>query len=100
VWRSSETAAFWLGAQFGFSFTSDVAAEDTAANERELRRVAECATIARVAYEKAKRSLELRDSDVVSILKINAKKFIAWKARVSTIDTDRSVEDSLSGQDL
>ena len=98
--ESSQRAAFWLGVEFGFSFISDSAAEDAAVDELQLRRVAECATVARLRYEQAKHRLGLTDADVASLLKINAEKFRAWKARADTIDPDRSVRNTTLGRDL
>src|SRR6266404_7242482 len=59
--------AFLLGLNFGFSFTSESTAEDGAADQRELERLAGCALTARVAYEKVKNRLGATDADIVRI---------------------------------
>lgn len=89
--HKTATSAFLLGANFGFSFKSESSAEGMATSETELRRVAECAALARLRYEAIKRKLGVNDSDIAKLLNIRAGKFAAWKARTATHDLDRSV---------
>jgi hypothetical protein len=97
VSTTRSTAAFLLGANFGFSFASESAAERVGADQNELLRVAKCAATARVDYERIKKELHLTDADVSRILKISPKRFAAWKSRSLTSDDDNSIEAETHG---
>jgi hypothetical protein len=98
--RAHATAAFVLGASFGFSFRSESIAEAAGAFEPELRHLAAYAAMSRLRYEEMKTSLNLTDEDVITVLGIRPAKFAAWKARAATADRDRSVTRAVLGIDL
>ena len=98
--EAKDTPAFLLGANFGFSFESELTAENSGANQDELRKVAACAANARLAYEQNKADLRVVDQDVIKVLKISPSQFANWKARLSTGDPDDSVAPKSPGTTL
>jgi hypothetical protein len=87
----SEGTAFQLGANIGFSFCSEPAAEGTGAPDAELKAVAISALRARLRYEALKRQIGVCDADVARLLKISLTRLAAWKARAQTADRDESL---------
>jgi hypothetical protein len=89
--RHGESVAFFLGANFGFSFRSESTAEAMGASQDELRRVAECAALARVEFERLKKRVGITDAELIKLLGVSRAKFLGWKARTATHDFDESV---------
>jgi hypothetical protein len=89
----TNSAAFVLGAQFGFSYRiAEFDREDqTLPSQQFHRALAMRGALARLKYEEKKRVLEITDSDVVRLLNIPAVSFSLWKSSVTTSDDDSTV---------
>jgi hypothetical protein len=90
----TNSGAFMLGIQFGFSYRVDEFRRNKETKNRDALRilVAE-GTLARLEYEDSKRALGVSDADVVRILNIPISSFATWKASDETTDFDRTVVD-------
>jgi hypothetical protein len=87
--------AFVLGAQFGFSYrVAELERTDQTLSSEQLRTVVVQGTLARLKCEERKRALGATDADLVRILRIPISSFAAWKSSVVTTDDDTTVIDS------
>jgi hypothetical protein len=93
--NQTNSSAFVLGAQFGFSYRiAEFERCDQTLSWERLRRLAIWDALARLKSEKRKRALGATDADLVRILGIPISSFAAWKGGVATSDHDTTVVDS------
>lgn len=90
----TNSSAFILGAQFGFSYwIAEFERRDQSLSCEQLRGLVRYGRLARLKCERQKRALGATDADFVRILRIPIWSFAAWKSSAVTSDDDTTVID-------
>ena len=90
----TNSSAFILGAQFGFSYrVAEFERRDQSLFSEPLRGLVIYGTLARLKCEDRKRALGVTDANLVRVLRIPFSSFAAWKCSVVTSDDDTTVID-------